>query len=140
MLRLTDVEIDVMKNDFENNNIRILGYNFVKNNRNKANLIINNKKYKLSELIKGENFTGNVIKIGIILSKYISNFGEMFKNCSNLLELSICNNIINIDDNEEHYKQPNKSEEYPDYDYYYNYKSKNIYENLIYIGNFDIFH
>ena len=130
-MHLTDVEIDIMKNDFENNNIRTLGYNFVKNNRNKANLIINNKKYKLSELIKGENFTGNVIKIGIILSKYISNFGEMFKNCSNLLELSICNNIINIDDNEEHYKQPNKSEEYPDYDYYYNYKSKNIYENLI---------
>ena len=119
ILHLTDVEIDIMKNDFENNNIRILGYNFAKNNRNKANLII---------------------KIGIILSKYISNFGEMFKNCSNLLELSICNNIINIDDNEEHYKQPNKSEEYPDYDYYYNYKSKNIYENLIYIGNFDIFH
>lgn len=94
ILHLTDVEIDIMKNDFENNNIRILGYNFVKNNRNKANLIINNKKYKLSELIKGENFTGNVIKIGIILSKYISNFGETFKNCSNLLELSICNNII----------------------------------------------
>ena len=34
-----------------NNNLRILGEDFVKNNRNKAKLIINNKKYLPESLI-----------------------------------------------------------------------------------------
>ena len=36
---------------FENDYIRILGNDFVKNNKNKGKLIINNKKYKLKEFI-----------------------------------------------------------------------------------------
>ena len=37
---------EIINIENENDNIRILGNDFVKNNKNKGKLIINNKKYK----------------------------------------------------------------------------------------------
>ena len=76
--------------------LRIFGENFVKNNINKAKLIINNKKSNLIEFININNiniFNDDEIKIGIILNKNISNKSYMFKDCQSLLEFSIKNTL-----------------------------------------------
>ena len=57
---------DKIVNEANDYKIRILGKDFVKNNKNKGKLIINNKKYKLEEFIKGE-WGSYKMKINIIL-------------------------------------------------------------------------
>ena len=94
-------------------------------------MIINNKKYRLKELINSKEFTKDKIKINLILSKDISNISQMFKDCAKLLEISIYDDIIKIDD-ERFYK----FEEF--YDYNINY-SKDIYENNFEDNNEDIY-
>ena len=46
-----ELEIYKMLYNRVNNNLRILGNNFVKNNKNKGKLIVNNKKQKITEFI-----------------------------------------------------------------------------------------
>ena len=55
--------------------------NFVKNNKNKGKLIINNKKYKLTKFINVKEFKDDIIKINMILSKELSNISHLFENC-----------------------------------------------------------
>ena len=115
-------------------NIRILGHDFVKNNKNKAKLIINNKKYYIKELINNKEFKNDNIKINMILSKDISNISYMFKNCAKLIEISNYDDIINIDDgeyldcninnNEDSYENSNED----NYNNFYNYND-NTYSN-----------
>ena len=88
-----------IKDELESNKIRILGHDFVKNNKNKAKLIINNKKCNLEEFINSSGFISNEIKIGIILYKELSNISYIFENCIKLKELSITD-IDFIDDKE----------------------------------------
>ena len=120
-----------IKDEMLSDYIRILGNNFVKNNKNKGKLIMNNKKCRLKELIYNKCFGVDKIKINMILNKGISNISHMFKNCVKLLEISIKDSIINID--EESY------EELFDYNIDYNessYKNSNNYEdNCEYIYN-----
>ena len=72
------------------NNQRILGKEFVKNNRNKGILLIKHKKYKLKEFIEINNFSkDNEFKIDIILCQNHYNKTLMFYDCISLLELSI---------------------------------------------------
>ena len=78
-------------------NLKILDGVFVKNNKNKARLLIKNKKYKLKEFIPHNNDKQEKIKIIIILSKTLVKKNNMFKNCESLLELSICNSMITND-------------------------------------------
>ena len=104
-----------LKKEMLSDNIRILGHDFVKNNKNKAKLIINNKNYRLKEFINDK------IKINMILSKDISNISHMFKNCVKLLKISIDDDFININD-EKFYK----FEEFFDYNNDYN---EDIYED-----------
>jgi len=66
--------------------LRILGDDFVKNNKNKGSLIINNKKCTLNSIISIRNNVQN--KIQIALSKNIYNKSCMFKNCESLKSLS----------------------------------------------------
>ena len=66
--------------------LNILGKAFVKNNRNKAKLIINNKKYYLKEYIKLNNLEKSKIKIDILMSQDICNISYMFNNIELLLE------------------------------------------------------
>ena len=78
----------------------------MENNRKNAILIINNKKYKnkgkciLKEFININEIKEDKLKIYLILKK-LSNISHMFKNCTKLIEFSKCDNIINIEDNEE---------------------------------------
>jgi len=50
--------------------LNIFGSKFVKNNKNKAKLIINNKKHNLQEFLKIKNIPNNNTKIGMIFSKF----------------------------------------------------------------------
>ena len=110
-----------LKDEIFSDNIRILGHEFVKNNENKAKLIINNKKYNLKEVINSKKFNYNKIKINIILSKDIANISYMFMNSAKLLEISTYDDIDDIIDIADE-----KS-----------YESKDLYNNIIY--NEDIY-
>ena len=72
--------------------LKILSKDFVKTNRNKGKLIINNKKYCLKEYNELNNFDEYELKINILFNKDISNLSCMFKNCYSLLEFSMNNN------------------------------------------------
>ena len=87
--------------------LKIIGNNFYRQNRNKAKLIINNKKYSLKEYI--DNIKGEEIKIKMILNKNISNKSYMFKDCDSLIEFSITNNILEFIDIDEYHYQNNYS-------------------------------
>jgi len=109
--------------EIKNDNIRIFGHDFVKNNKNKVKLIINNKKHNLKEFINNKEFIDNKIKIIIILDKRLSNREAMFENCRKLKEFVIYDNILNIDDEEEY--------EFKEYSYnYFNYNEDNNHINL----------
>jgi len=73
----------IYKMEKDKYNLRILGEVFKNNNKNKAKIIINNKKYPLNDVLSIENIRQN--KILMILSKNIYNKSCMFKNCE-LLE------------------------------------------------------
>ena len=79
------------------NNMRILGQYFVKNNRNKGKLVINNKKVQLKEFIPLNDIKDDYLIIKMVLNKYISNLSYMFKDCETLLQLSIYKNFQNIE-------------------------------------------
>ena len=76
-----------IKKEFQSNYIRILGHDFIKNNSNKTIIIINNKKYKQKEFIKG--LKKDEIKINIILCLDISNVSHIFDNCIRLKDISL---------------------------------------------------
>ena len=80
-----------IKKEIESDNIRILGDDFVKNNLNKAKLIINNKKNKLKGIINGIKTKDDKIKINILLNNKLVNFSHMFENSVLLKEISFYN-------------------------------------------------
>ena len=66
----------------------------MKNNKNKAKLIINNKKYALKEFINQKGSSSDEIKINILLNKDLLNISSFFKNCFKLIEFSFKDNIL----------------------------------------------
>jgi len=114
----------------ENNgyNLRILGKDFVKNNKNKGKLIINNKKYKLKEFIGGERKSYQ-IKINIILIRELSHLNHMFENCLKLKEICFNNNILIINQDNEDFQEIEESNKY-NTDYFKGYINIYTDENL----------
>ena len=84
------------KENDNNYNLRILGNIFVKNNKIKGKLIINNKKEAIKEFINTQYINTDKIKIKILLSKIIYNKSYFFKDCKALLELSMPDNEKNL--------------------------------------------
>ena len=86
------MEIEIFKMQYKKekniNNLRIFGEEFIKNNRNKGLLIINNKKIKfpLKGIISLDEIKKSTIKM--ILTKYISNKSYLFNNCESLESIS----------------------------------------------------
>ena len=80
-----------MKNRKALNNkiIRVLGEEFIRNNRNKCKFIINNKKCNLIEFIDTSNIKEDEIKIKLILKDDISNKSYMFEDCESLIKFSV---------------------------------------------------
>ena len=69
---------ETLLEEIHSDNIRILGHYFVKNNKNRAKLLINNKKYNLKEFVNKKECIEDKFKIKIVLSKEISNISRMF--------------------------------------------------------------
>ena len=64
--------------------VRILGKEFVKNNKNKGKLIYKNHKFPLKEEIEIKE-KNNILKVQMVLSDNIRNLSYMFKDCYYLL-------------------------------------------------------
>ena len=58
----------------------------MENNKNKGNLIINNKKYILKEFINDKEFKDYEVKINMILYKGLSKISHIFEKCTKLKE------------------------------------------------------
>ena len=116
-------ELYVMKYKMKNPFLTILGHYFVINNRNKAKLIINNKKYNLQEFYEIKDDDQGLIKVKIFLNKNIYNKSYMFENCETLITISMKDNSeYSIDDNN-----------YSDME---NIENFNIYESTEEINNY----
>ena len=82
------MEVELYKMTYKkrnnSNELKILGEEFVKNNKNKGFLIIDNKKKKLNSKydISKNNFSQ--IKIQMVLNRNIFNKSCIFKNCESL--------------------------------------------------------
>ena len=79
-------EINIIYKIKEENNIRIFGSEFVKNNKNICKMIIDNKEY---EIIEKYNIKNNNNKLKIILKGIdnVTNMSDMFFGCSLLSSL-----------------------------------------------------
>ena len=108
--------------------LRILGKEFVEKNRNKARLVINNKKYHLQELFGIDSIKEEYLYVKLILNQNISDRRFMFKDCQSLIE------FVNYDEKELISKNEILKEEEPEniIDIIYN-KDKNehpLYKNV----------
>ena len=119
-------EYNIFENKFgeENDTIRIFGEEFVKNNRNKAVICINNKKYKLGEYLSKKNFTENTFRIKLIPKDNIYNTSYMFKDCISLIELSEYGKEQIFDKNENVEKSEETSESNENTLIFFNYEPK----------------
>ena len=93
----------IYKIDKRNENLRLLGEQFVKNNKNKIKLIINNKQCKSKELISIDNIKADKFKIKMVTKNNIFNKSFMFRDCISLLEFS-SNDFENLDNNDDEFK------------------------------------
>ena len=75
----------------------ILGIEFVKRNRNKGKLIINNKKYHLKYFLPINKINEKTLKIKMILEKYAYNKSFMFKNSEKMINVLIEEEIRDSD-------------------------------------------
>jgi len=84
--------------DKDQNALRVLGEEFVRNNKNKGILIYKNKKYSLKGLFEPFYIKDNKLKIKMLLIKNCYNKSFMFSDCSLLLQFKFYNNIYTNND------------------------------------------
>ena len=84
--------------DRDQNVLRVLGEEFVRNNKNKGIIIYKNKKYSLKGLFEPFDIKNNKLKIKMLLSKNSYNKSFMFSDCSLLLQFKFYNNIYTNND------------------------------------------
>ena len=92
---------NIKEEDRKCGNINIFGLEFVKNNRVKCKMIIDNKEYKITEQYNIENYIDNELKIKLKGINNITNISGMFRECKSLLSLSDIskwniNNVANM--------------------------------------------
>ena len=81
--------------------LKIFGSEFVKNNKNKTKLIIDNKKHSIKEFLLIREIKDGKLKVNLTLSKDLSNISYMFEYCRELLKLTIHNlRENNFEDND----------------------------------------
>ena len=126
---MESIKYKLVYKNYSSNKSDILGKVFVKNNKNKGKLIINNKKYNLSEFITTEDIKSDKIKIVLIVSKDLCKMDYMFYNCNSLLNLSIIDDKENYDDDEPE-ELLYQFDDFFEYDINYNNKDDHpIYQN-----------
>ena len=74
-----------------NYNLRILGKDFIINNKNKGKIIYKNRKITLIDIFPIKNFKENELKIKMVLDKSCVNKYSMFENCKSLLNIFLNN-------------------------------------------------
>ena len=67
--------------------INIFGHEFVKNNKNKCKMIIDNKEYEITEKYNIENYNNDKLNIKLKGINNITDISYMFYECSSLLSL-----------------------------------------------------
>ena len=112
------MEVEIYKMTFKKGNnaneLIILGEEFVKNNKNKGFLIIDNKKIKLNSKYDISNVNFSQKKIKLVLNRNIYNKSCMLKNCESLesfIPFSIEEEINSEDQNENTDKENNEEDE-----------------------------
>ena len=75
----------IYQTDKRNNNINIFNERFVKMNKNRAIIIINNKQYNLTSIINNKKKDEIFLKIKIKFLENMIDINSMFKDC-NLLK------------------------------------------------------
>ena len=80
-------EINIIYN-INKENINIFGPEFVKNNQNICQMIIDNKEYKITETYNVQNYNNNnILQIKLKGIDNVINMGNMFNGCSSLSSL-----------------------------------------------------
>jgi len=74
--------------------IDIFGSKFVKNNKNKCKMIIDNKEYEITEKYNIENYNNNELNIKLKGINNVIDMSGMFYGCSSLSSLSDISNWI----------------------------------------------
>jgi len=97
--------------------MRILGEEFVRNNKNKGRMIYNNKKYSLKGLFRLKDILDNKLKINILLYNDCCNRSFMFRDCLFLTGIKIENNrkYINKNNEKKNYIENHNSNNINDY-------------------------
>ena len=80
-------EINIIYDTKGENYINIFGSNFVKNNKNKCKMIIDNKEYELAEKYKVKRSNNNKLKIKLKGINNVTNMNGMFYECLSLSSL-----------------------------------------------------
>ena len=80
-------EINIIYDINEDENINIFGYEFVKKNRNKCKMIIDNKEYKLTSKYNAISNNNNNLNIKLKGINNVTDMSYMFYKCSSLLSL-----------------------------------------------------
>ena len=75
-------------------NIRIIGKEFAKRNKNEVKLIYKNKKIYFGDLFINSNVKEDIFKIKMILVNNSYNKNSLFENCKFLLKFSITQEIL----------------------------------------------
>ena len=84
--QINDDEINIIYNTNNQDKIKIFGQTFVSNNKNKVKILINEKKYDISEYItlNSEQKRNKLFKIKLLGIKNVTSMGYMFNGCSSL--------------------------------------------------------
>ena len=67
--------------------IKIFRYEFVKNNKNKCKMIIDNMEYEITDKYNIKNYNNNELYIKLMGINKISDMSSMFSGCSSLSSL-----------------------------------------------------
>ena len=78
-------EINIIYDIKGKNEIKIFGSEFVKNNKNKCKMIINNKEYEITKEYKVKTNKNNKLQIKLKGINNITNMSYMFYGCSSLI-------------------------------------------------------
>ena len=84
---------DIKKN---NSDVKIFGKEFVINNKKNGYMLINNKKYEISEFfnLKEFNKDNNKLVIKLIEIKKFTDLNHMFSLCKSLISIYNCSNLV----------------------------------------------
>ena len=84
------------KQEINKGKMRILGKNFIENNRTKGGIIYNKNEYNLMEYfedIDNNNNHKDIIKLLLYLDKSIDNISYMFCGCESLISINKINKL-----------------------------------------------